>query len=214
MNTNNIKAVVFDMDGTLLDSREFIYQAMETVLAQYDVAMPRHQLASVTGKPVRAMYELLVPDLPLDELESAHFAHHAAHEQLLEMYDGAHEVLGELLRRQYKLGIFTGFDDRTIDRLRRFALDSYFDSISESSRYKKHKPDPEGLFICMQDLGVSPQETAYIGDGVFDMLAGKAAGVARTIGISHGFASSDELYRTGADMVIDSLYDVPSAVQG
>jgi HAD superfamily hydrolase (TIGR01549 family) len=205
---SKVAAIVLDMDGTFLDSRELIYQAMNDVLAVRNVAVTREEMAAVTGQPVQAMYRVLAPEHDPAELELEHLKHHEDHLDLLDIYPEAHEVLA-YLSQHYKLGIFTGFDKLTYERLDQFKLRPYFQSIVENTRYTKHKPDPEGLVLCMQELGVSPDTTVYVGDGITDMKAGKAAGVMMTIGITHGFGSPVDLQAAGADRLIDSLKALP-----
>lgn len=202
-----IKAVVFDMDGVIIDSRELISQAIADVLAERGLKATPQQIAAVTGKPVRAMYEHFAPDHDADELTTAHMAHHEENIHLLKSYEEVADTLAEL-QKQYKLGIFTGFNELSRDRLAIFDLVRYFQTIVDTSRYIKHKPDPEGLHLCMNDLGVNPDEVVYVGDGVTDMLAGKAAGVSAVIGITQGFSSRESLIQSGADYIIDSLSEL------
>lgn len=207
--SKTVKAVVFDMDGTILDSRELIYRAFEDVLAAYGVeGVTRQHMAEVTGKPIKAMYELLAPGHDVADLEMAHLRHHEGNLHLLKAYDDAAHIL-ERLRQSYKLGIFTGFDQLTYERLDQVDLRTYFDSIVETTRYTKHKPDPEGLLLCMRELDVVANETVYIGDGITDMQAGQAAGVAMVVGITHGFSTAAQLQTAGATHIIDSLIALP-----
>src|SRR5258708_24636708 len=115
-------------------------------------------------------------------MERAHLAHHVDNMHLLAEYDGVHEVLKALRSQGLKLGIVTGFHKMAYDRLDQFGLTGYFESIVETTRYTQHKPHPEGLLLSMEDLGVSPDETIYVGDGVSDIGAGKAANVRAVVG--------------------------------
>lgn len=201
------------MDGVLIDSREFISQAMLHALGKVGVSATEAAIASVTGKPIHAMYEVLAPEHNPRELEALHKAHHLEHLHLLQSYEGAHEVLGELRDEGYKIGLFTGGDKLTYDRLDQFGLTHYFDSIFDVTRYTRHKPDPEGLQLCMGELGVTAGSTVYVGDGVGDMIAGRAAAVRATIGITHGFGSHEDLTAAGATHLIDSLRSLPELVE-
>lgn len=205
----DIRAVVFDMDGVIIDTRELISQAIADVLASRGLSTTPEQIAAVTGKPVRAMYEVFAPGHDAGELEAAHMAHHEENIHLLRDYPDAAATLAQL-KETYKLGIFTGFNELSRERLSRFDLVPYFETIVDTTRYVKHKPDPEGLMLCLNDLEVSPEQAVYVGDGVSDMLAGKAAGVHAVIGITQGFGSREALEANGADYIIDSLSELPS----
>ncbi len=204
-----IRAVIFDMDGTLLDSMELIYRAFEDVLNNNGVKKSRKHIAAVTGKPVQAMYKLLAPKLDELEMEKQHHSHHKNNMHLLAAYDHANELLTYLKERNIRMGIFTGFDEKTHDRLLAVGINGYFDSVVECTRYKNHKPDPEGLYIAMKDLGIkNASEIIYVGDARVDIEAGIKAGVNITIGVSHGFASKAELVSAGADYVVGSLSEM------
>lgn len=206
-----IKAVVFDMDGVLIDSREFITRAIEDVLAARGLSTTAEQMAAVTGKPIHAMYEVFAPELDPFELEAAHIRHHDAHLHLLKAYEGTRQTLTGLRTAGYRLGLFTGSDlAMAQDRLNQFELTDYFDSIFGLPRYTKHKPDPEGLLLCLEELACSAAEAVYIGDGIGDMAAGRTAGMRATIGITHGFSAAADLRTAGADYIIDSLAPLPA----
>lgn len=200
-----IEAVIFDMDGVLIDSREMIYQAMEHVLTSRNVAgVSREHMAEVTGKPIAEMYRLLAPGLDVDELEQAHLAHHEENIGLLKEFEGTASALQALQASRYLLGVFTGFNQLTYSRLDQFGLRGYFQEIVETTQYEKHKPDPEGLLLCIERLKTTPEKVVYVGDGKSDMLAGRAAGVYQTIGFTQGFGSKEALIEAGADHTIDS----------
>jgi pyrophosphatase PpaX len=203
---HKVKAVIFDMDGTLLDSREMIYRAMEEVLSAHNVTITRDEISKVVGKPIKAMYEILAPELDSDTLEQAHLNHHKDHLHLSRLYANTVSVLQKIRARDIRLGIFTGFNQLAYDRLATFHIIDLFDSIVDSTRYTAHKPDPEGLYVAMNDLGITdPKEVIFVGDAIMDIEAGKAAGVLQTIGITHGFNDRDVLQKAGADVVIDEL---------
>jgi HAD superfamily hydrolase (TIGR01509 family) len=204
-----IKAVIFDMDGTLLDSREFIMQATEAALEAHGVTgVTREHMIELTGKSLAKIYESLAPGYDTKSLMAAHREYQAAHRELLQAYGDTKEILEKLQRQKVKIGLFTGAEAVTYDNLRRFGLSPYFGSIVEASRYENSKPHPEGLLLCMEELGVRPDETVFVGDGIGDMLAGNAAHVHAVIGITHGFSQPDALQGAGADHLIGSLREL------
>ncbi len=212
-NDRPVEAVIFDMDGVLIDSREMIYQAMEHVLLDRRVlGITREDIAEVTGKPIAEMYRLLAPGHDPAELEGLHLAHHEQNIHLLRGFDEAHAALQQLTDMHYSLGVFTGFNELTYGRLDQFGLREYFQEIVETTQYTKHKPDPEGLLLCIDKLSTTADKVVYIGDGKSDMLAGKAAGVHKTIGITQGFSSAEALMDAGADAIVDSLTEAVEVI--
>lgn len=210
-----IKAVIFDVDGTIVDSRELIYTAFEDVLGSRGIHLTRPEIAIVTGKPVQAMYGILAPNHDVVQMEIEHLQHHEENVELLGAYPGIVEMLEALKASGLTLGLFTGFNQLVHDRLAKVGLsESLFGSIIDNTMYTAHKPDPEGLLECMNQLGVTnPDEVVYVGDGIADMGAGKNAKVALTIGVTHGFTAADDLKNAGADVVFDSLDALPKFIQ-
>jgi phosphoglycolate phosphatase-like HAD superfamily hydrolase len=113
-----------------------------------------------------------------------------------------------ICKDNYKLGVFTGFNQLSYERLDRFNLLGYFGHIVETTQYREHKLHSEGLLLCIEKLETTAEKVVYIGDGVSDMLAGHAAQVHTTIGITTGFGSGEELRGAGADHIIDSLQEL------
>jgi pyrophosphatase PpaX len=212
-----VRAVIFDMDGTFLDSRELIYQAIEHVFSGHGIHMDRVTIGKEIGKPIKAIYGALMPHWDTDDLEVAeveHLAHHDDHMGLLKLYDGVVETLETIRSKGIKTGVFTGFNKITHDRLASFGLTNLFDTVVETSRYTAHKPDPEGLFVAMQDLAITDaSQVVYVGDAISDILAGKSAHVKATIGCTHGFCSRELLEEAGADYVVDSFVEILNVLE-
>ncbi len=201
-----IKAVIFDLDGVLLDSRELIYRAFEHVLPLHGLAKPeRAAINGVIGQPIEVMYSALAPTLDPTVLTEEHLAHHESHLQLLSAYAGAADLLTTLRKHGYKTGIFTGFNALANERLRQVGLNNLVDDVVDSTQYSKHKPDPEGLLLSMKKLNVQANEVVYVGDSPLDINAGKAAFVAVTVGITHGFNNRASLEAAAPDYCIDNL---------
>jgi HAD superfamily hydrolase (TIGR01509 family) len=208
---SKIKAVVFDIDGVLIDSKLLITEAIKDVLATRGLAVSAEQMAAVAGQPIAAMYKSFAPALDAAELEREHVAHNELHLDLLRAHNGAAEVLDKL-SKEYKIAAFTGLNALARQRLALFGLDSYFPSIIDSTRYTHHKPDPEGLLLALDEVGVAADVAIYVGDAKNDVGAGKAAGVCAVIGITHGFSTRADLEDAGADYIIDSLSDLPAVI--
>ncbi len=208
-----IKAIVFDVDGTLIDSRQKIMQGIDTTLRNKGVVRTPEQLIAVMGKPIPVMYEILAPDHDVEEMVRLNFKNQEALHDTVARFDNALEVLETLRRKGLKLGVFTGYDERVHDVLREFDMHRPFESIVDCTRYVEHKPHPEGLLLCIQELGVLPQETVYIGDSITDIAAGLAARVNKTVGVAHGFTRREILQEVGAEHVVDDLLEFQTYIE-
>jgi phosphoglycolate phosphatase len=204
-----LKAILFDLDGTLIDSSEVICTCFNQALTNYGLTpLPAQTIKHGIGRSLRELFteqgrgvsvELLVA-----EYKRAFAALAPGRSQLL---PGARELL-ERLSKQKKLGIVTSRSCRGASQLlANFGLLDYFSTLVGIENTSKSKPDPAPVLLALEGLEVQPSESAFVGDTSFDMQAGKAAGV-RVIGVTTGSHSEEELLKAGADMIVHELSDL------
>jgi pyrophosphatase PpaX len=207
-----IVATLFDIDGTLLDSTEFVYQAYEHAFRFYSLpAKTRHELVQVMGKPLEEAYRLLAPGADALALCEAHRAFQLEHLHLPLAFPHSKETLHRLKRAGKKIAAVTTRQRTSSKTLALTGLLPYIDVVISGEDSTHPKPHPESLLKALQKLAVAPQRAVMIGDTKVDILAGKNAGV-RTIGVSYGFAGPD-IIRYHPDFVVDDILDVLPLVQ-
>jgi pyrophosphatase PpaX len=174
------RIVLFDLDGTLIDSGAIILASMQhavrTVLGR---EMPPAELQmSIGGQGIVAQMTAIDPD-HVDELLDAYREHNDGLHETLEAFDELLALLPGLKAEGRLLGIVTAKRHRTVDlALDRFpALASAFDVVVGFEDTSRHKPDPEPVLLALEKLGGTPEEAVYVGDSPFDIGAAKAAGV-------------------------------------
>ena len=172
--------VLFDLDGTLIDSGPIILASMQhavrTVLGR---EIPVEELGTtIGGQGIVAQMTAIDAD-HADELLDVYKEHNDGLHETLEAFDELLELLPGLCAEGRKLGIVTAKRHRTVDlALARFpALASSFDVVVAHEDTERHKPDPEPVLLAVEQLGGLPEEAAYVGDSPFDIGAAKAAGV-------------------------------------
>ena len=179
MMTVRFPVVLFDLDGTLVDSAGIIlasfHHATETVLQR---RFPDEQiLAQVGGTNLEAQMTLLAPD-HVDELVRVYRAHNDPSYSELECFDGIVDVLAQLKREGRRLGVVSAKRRPTVERVFDGAgIGRYFDVIVGSDATERHKPHPDPLLHALKELDARPEDAAYVGDSPFDMAAAKAANV-------------------------------------
>lgn len=203
-----LKAVLFDLDGTLRDTTEIVYVAIEETLVHHEVP-----------KPTR---EELYPHIHHHSIVHSVFSPHIDYEPWLAVYrqklglswmdapfhDGTEELLAALQDEGYQLAIVTSAEyDRTREYLRYRGLDGYFSAVAAVREGVRPKPEPDLIHDALTQLGCEAQEAIMIGDMMADVEAAHAAGV-KCVGISHGFSTRKDLKRAGADYVVDSLAEI------
>ena len=198
--------VLFDLDGTLIDSGEIILSsfrhATNTVLGR---EIPDEVLAAAVGGS--NIYEQMraFDEDRADELVRVYREHNEPLHDDLVAFEGIERVLERLKGEGRQLGIVTAKRRKTVELA--FAilpLERYFGAVVTAEQTEHHKPHPEPVLTALERLGSTPEEAAFVGDSPFDMGAGKAAGVF-TVAVSWGkIHPVERLRETGADAVVHS----------
>lgn len=219
--TTPIQAIVFDLDGTLIDSLPDLAAAVNIMLDEQGLAaLPdddiKPMIGDGAGMLVRRAFDarggLPSPDvapylarfLALYEPRSA---------ELTRPWQGVPETLAALKARGLKLGVCTNKPTKaTHDILRILHLSDYFDVVVGGDDVPAIKPDPAHVHAVLDRLGVLPSAAVMVGDSINDVLAGKGAGLA-VVAMSFGYSRIPPL-ELGADAVIDRFADLPGAIDG
>lgn len=209
-----IEVVLFDLDGTLVDTIEMIRTSMryatETVLG---AALPDEELMRNVGVPLaRQMREF--SEEHADELLRVYREHNAdVHDALIAEYPGVEEAL-EALGKRYRLGIVTSKSTplawRAVDH---FGLRDHFELLVGSDDVDRHKPDPYPIVYAMNKLGVQPARCVYVGDSPHDMNAALSAGVVAIAALWGGF-TADEVLAPGPHLSAKSMTEVAELLLG
>jgi pyrophosphatase PpaX len=171
--------VLFDLDGTLVDSAAAIlgsfHHATETVLRR---RFPDEQiLAQVGGTNLAYQMQLLDPER-VDELVRVYREHNDPQYSKLACFGGVVDVLGGLRAEGRRLGVVIAKRRPAVERAFAGAgIGGFFDVVVGSEDTERHKPDPEPILKALELLGAQPDEAAYVGDSPFDIAASRAAGV-------------------------------------
>jgi len=202
--------VLFDLDGTVVDSGAIILASMrhatrEVLGAEYTDA---ELLQAVGGPGLEAQMAVFAPD-QVEELVRVYRAHNEPLHDVLEACQGMEEVLVQLHEEGRRLGVVTAKRRATVElAFARVPLAHLFETVVGGDETEKHKPDPEPLLLGAERMNADPRETAYVGDSPFDMRAAKAAGmfaVAVTWGRIH---ERELLEREEPDAIVESAEEL------
>jgi len=186
--------VLFDLDGTLIDSGPIILASMQhaarTVLGR---EIPAEELGTtIGGQGIVAQMQALDAE-HADELLDAYKEHNDGLHETLEAFDELLALLPRLRAEGHRLGIVTAKRHRTVGlALDRFpALREDFDVVVAHEDTERHKPDPDPVLLAIERLDGRPSEAAYIGDSPFDIQAARSAG-AFAVAVGWGGIHPDE----------------------
>jgi len=204
------RLVVFDCDGTLVDSQATICLAMDRGFCARGIAAPGDAATRrIIGLSLIEAMAALHPSGDATEHHALSEAYKSAFFDLRTrglaeepLYDGIAEAIGALDASGWLLGVATGKSDRGLKHiLEHHGLHPKFVTLQTADRHPS-KPHPSMLRQAMADAGASPATTAMIGDTSFDMDMAKAAGCA-AIGVAWGYHNRQELLDGGADVVAE-----------
>lgn len=209
----NFELVVFDWDGTLMDSERRIVSCIQAAADDVGVAVPSYEAAKdIIGLGLAPAIERLFPGESsaaiADVIKRYRHLFFSDAMDASVLFDGAREVLSDLAARQLLLAVATGKSRRGLDReLTAMALDRVF-TITRCADETFSKPHPQMLLEIMQVLGVEPEQTLMVGDTEYDMQMASSAGV-NAIGVGYGVHESKRLIDAGAVGCLDDIRDLP-----
>jgi len=207
--------ILFDLDGTLIDSIELILSSARYAFAKLGRPAPSdEEWLTGVGIPLRTMFgRYASDDADREALVQAYREFQIPnHDRLVRAYDGVVETVRALRAEGHELGVVTSKSESLALRgLACVGLARYMDTIVGCDSCTRHKPDPEPVRLALHRLGCPPGDAVFVGDSVHDVLAGNAAGV-RTMGALWGPFRRDDLapgdpthYVTTISEVIDLL---------
>lgn len=215
------RLAIFDCDGTLSDGQAAVCTAMVAAFAETGLPTPDlHKVRRIVGLSLPQAIARLVPDSPADIQTAAVEAYKQAfrrarmdgslHEPL---FDGVAALLQRLHGAGWTLGVATGKSDRGLkSTLMAHGIHPLFSTLQTADRHPS-KPHPAMVEAAMAEAGADPAHTLMIGDTVYDIEAGLAAGC-RAIGVAWGYHAPEELLAAGAQAVAQTpaeLWDILDA---
>ena len=190
----NYRGVVFDLDGTLLDSMPLVQEGLALAVAPFRPRPNHTEVMSSLGGPSEAcLRRLLGGTMHLTAALATYTRFLADHEELTRLFRGARKLVLELQTAGIPLGIWTGRErSMTEARLRALALQDCFDALVCGDDLASHKPDPAGLLQIVRRWGLRPVDVLFVGDSDQDFAGARAAGVP-LVAIHHDRAIAPEL---------------------
>lgn len=198
-----VAAVIFDVDGTLVDSVDAYHMAAGRAAEPFGYAVTRDMVRQALNDQ-RNFWELVIPDparrtdATIERLRRDTMHHwRDVLDEHVTVFPGLSKTLDALRAAGVRLGIYTGSQGQSLPPLAAAGLLDHFEVVLTAADIARVKPHPEGILRCLEHLRVPAADAAYVGDSVQDMAAAQAAG-ARAIGMLTGAADSAALSSAGA----------------
>jgi phosphoglycolate phosphatase len=212
---SRVRAVLFDVDGTIRDTDDEVVHKVGGVLRRIGAGERADRLARSAVMALESPVQVILALADRVHLDGPinHALDYLAPHGPTELVPGAGEVIRALAGR-YRMGIVSAGPRRAVERfVAEHELGGLMEVVITGQSYRRTKPHPEPVAGAARALGVDPSAAVMVGDTSVDVKAGRAAG-AQTVGVLTGFGRRRDLERAGADLILDSVESLPAHLTG
>ncbi len=217
-----VREVLFDLDGTLLDTAGDIALALQRAFADHGQAGPQlEEVRCIIGRGAPMLIERACESRALGwsttqrEAVLERFFHHygslhSNHESVAKPYDGVHEALQTLHAQAIPMAVVTNKQHRfAVDLLAHLELDAYMRVVVGGDTCERRKPDPQPLQWACAQLGIPVDHSVMVGDSINDVQAARSAGM-RVVCVPYGYNEGQDPRQLPCDQLVDSLSALPA----
>ncbi len=204
---DKINTVIWDCDGTLLDTEALFAKAWQLIMKDYDIEISEETMIGYVGMDDRIVHSELSDKANLPDFETTmNMLHNVIRDKLSDkdlIFNDVLPCLEFLLKNNIKQGCASASPEGILlEKLTKADIVGYFESIYGGDMVKNNKPSPEIYFSSFDDLGVKPNDVLIVEDSPYGIESGKRSG-ARVLAIDRGMFSSDDLSQ--ADFKLENL---------
>jgi pyrophosphatase PpaX len=205
----NIDTILFDLDGTLVDTNELIISSfLHTLGKYYPEKYKREDVLPFMGPSLIETFGGIDPERTEEMIREYRTYNHEHHDLLVKEFKGVNETVKTLKDSGFKLAIVsTKILDTVRKGLKLTQLDPFFDVIVALDHVSEPKPNPEAIFLALKQLNSIPEQAIMIGDNYHDILAGKNAKTT-TAGVSWSLKGREFLAQYKPDYILDEMADL------
>ncbi|MFC7688196.1 pyrophosphatase PpaX [Ureibacillus sp. GCM10028918] len=210
----SMKALLFDFDGTLLNTNDLIIQTFMNVLEErFPGQYSPKDCMDFIGPSLKETFEQITPNEVEDMIEKYRQWNYANHDTLVTEYDGVVSTLEKLKMQGIRLAIVSTKRRDTIEKgLDLMGAKHFFEFWVGVDSVKNVKPDPEPVLLAIEKLGVKKEDVMMIGDNYHDIEAGKNAGV-KTAGVAWSIKGEEYLRQFKPDYILQHMSDLLTIVK-
>jgi pyrophosphatase PpaX len=211
----NINTILFDLDGTLIDTNELIISSfLHTLNKFYPNKYQREDVLPFMGPPLYETFVEIDKERVQELIDTYREYNIANHDLLVKEFEGVFETVQWLKQQGYKLAIVTTkMSNVVMMGLKLTKLDPFFDVVVAIDHVTNPKPHPEPIEKALQQLNAKPEEALMVGDNHHDILAGKHAGT-KTAGVAWSVKGREHLAQYEPDFMLGKMSDLKDILGG
>ena len=204
----NIKTVLFDLDGTLIDTNELINESFRHTFNKYKFEFTDSEIRNFNGPPLRDTFNQLNQDLAEEMIQTYRKHNLANHEAYVKVFPNVEKTIQSLLKKDIEIGIVSAKMRQGVELgLEVTGLAKYFETIITIDDVNNPKPHPEPVRLAMNELKAKPASTIMIGDNFHDIQSGRDAG-AQTAGVAWSTKGKVYLQRYNPTYMLEDMSDL------
>ncbi|HEX6593070.1 MAG TPA: pyrophosphatase PpaX [Bacillota bacterium] len=204
----NIRTILFDLDGTLIDTNELIIQSFLHTFRQFGFTFSREEVKKFNGPPLRETFEKIDPKQADDMLQTYLKHNHTYHNHYVKTFPYVLETVQHLRNRDIKMGVVTTkMRKGAYMGLRHTGLARLFETVVTLDDVKRPKPHPEPVCKAMKELEGEVETTLMVGDNSYDIEAGHNAGM-HTAGVAWSQRGRDFLQQYKPTYMLEDMRDL------
>jgi len=206
-----IKAIVFDVDGVLIDSNKIIVEAYQKTAEKLGLRIPSsHEVVGLMGRPLSKITKILWPKSNVELYMKEYRSLFMDENLVIPAVKGAVDAVREIRESGFRVGVLSG---KTLFFIKKHLREAgfninWFEAMVSFETTKKHKPDPEPLLFVINQLDVKPEEIIYVGDAISDYECARDAKV-EYFAVLTGSLRRKDLEKLGVKNTINSVVELP-----
>lgn len=213
-----VKAIIFDLDGTLLDTSRDIRKVLNKTLEEFSYsALPLEKVIKIIGGGSKKLIENALSSHPekVEEVHSVFCKYYAENDNsLTSLYEGEAKALKNFSSAKIKLAILTNKPNAATRAVYAKFLSNFgFCEVLGQTEYYPVKPNPASTFAILDKMGVSPCDCLFVGDGEADVLTALNAGI-KCVSALWGYRTKEELEKVGARVFAHNFAELEKIVFG
>jgi pyrophosphatase PpaX len=207
-----IKTILFDFDGTLIDTNELIYHSFDYTFKKFGYSFTKEEILQFNGPPLRETFSQLNPDLAEEMIRTYRIHNAQHHEAYVKLFPNVKETLEVLREKGFELGVVTAKMREGVKQgMEITGIESYFDTIVTIDDVENPKPHPEPVIKALNKLNAEADTAIMIGDNYHDIIAGNKAGT-KTAGVSWSLRGKEYLKQFNPTYMLEDMSDLLAIV--